>query len=237
MICGHCGKLEDAHFMKHSKNKHPGKLPTELGRGQDIEQYLWMDSKPSYKNEENLNVGAGDLPFLPCVNTRFIVELCKSQLKQKKLIPYHYKHYGFQAVKEMFISKERIPRKLEKPKEVDLDLYYAAYHPEDKPVSSPTKFMMELLDDMAPEYSTPKKSSKQSADKRSYRKSDIQLSDYHNSTASKYDSEIKLTGKQYAAYMQAYNNKKLCKDAKTSKISAKSSAKKPPVIRTLTFNK
>ena len=39
--------------------------------------------------------------------------------EQKKLIPYHYKHYGFQAVKEMFISKERIPGKLKKPKEVD----------------------------------------------------------------------------------------------------------------------
>ena len=95
---------------------------------------------------------------------------------------------------------------------------------------------MELLDDMAPEYNTPKKSSKQSPDKRSYRKSDIQLSDYYNSTASKYDSVSKLTAKQFAAYMEDYNNKKLCKDADSSKISMKSSAKKPSAIRTLTFN-
>jgi len=96
--------------------------------------------------------------------------------------------------------------------------------------------MMELLDDMAPEYNTPKKSSKQSPDKRSYRKSDIQLSDHHNFTTSKCDSVSKLTAKQFAAYMEDYNNNKLCKDAETSRISMKSSAKKPSAIRTLTFN-
>ena len=33
-------------------------------------------------------------------------------VKQEILILYHYKHYDFQAVKEMIISKERIPANL-----------------------------------------------------------------------------------------------------------------------------